>query len=206
MDGHTYLEVLLTDIDEVPQTDLTQLLEEAIKKGSYETVKVTSCMVGVNYFISSCHIYCNCLQLLLDKGAKPTVSSRHQPLLHDAAAAKHDSMKKIKLLVKTFKDIEISQTNSAGFTLLHIGADSKPPRMDLIDFALEKQVDISKKDKKGDTALHKVVKNYRDREIPWDTSEQVMELLLQRCNVSPNISNKQGLTPFTLLVICINHT
>ena len=120
-----------------------------------------------------------------------------RPLLLDAANSKHDSLEKVKFLVS--KGVDVSQTNGAGCTLLHVAAASKPPRPKLIEFALlNKGVHVDQTDKKGDTALHKVVKNYANRTIPWEASEKAMKHLLTKS--SSNVANKQGFTPFRLLV------
>ena len=119
-----------------------------------------------------------------------------RPLLHDAANSKHDSLEKVKFLVS--RGVDVSQTNGAGCTLLHVAAASKPPQLRLIEFLLSKDVYIDQTDRKGDTALHKVVKNYAERTIPWEASEKAMKVLLTKS--SSNVANKQGFTPFRLLV------
>ena len=82
-----------------------------------------------------------------------------------------------------------------------MAADGKPPRIDLLNYALEAGVDPNTKDLiDGDTALHKVTRNHRERTIPWKQSEQAMELLLQHPKIDPNIQNSRGLTPLGILV------
>ena len=120
-----------------------------------------------------------------------------RPLLHNAANSKHDSLEKVEFLVS--EGVDVSQTNGAGYTLLHVAAASKPPQLKLIEFVLlHEGVHVDQKDKKGDTALHKVVKNYADRTIPWEASEKAMKLLLTKSSL--NVANKKGFTPFRLLV------
>lgn len=121
-------------------------------------------------------------------------------LLHDAAKANHDALRKVKLLVD-FK-VDPSERNEAGLTLVHVAAWAKPPRIELLQFALDMGVDPNKKDSKGNTALHKVTKNYAERQTPWKASKKAMELLLNHPKIDPNIPNVKQVTPLQNLVRC----
>ena len=121
-------------------------------------------------------------------------------LLHDAANANYDNLDKVLLLIHSAK-LDPSQSNAEGMTLLHVAADGKPPKIDLLVLALEKGVNPNNQDvHEEDTALHKVTKNYTERTVPWKESERAMKLLLQDPKTNPNIRNAQGLTPFGILV------
>lgn len=141
---------------------------------------------------------CVVSKLLLDNGADPKATMRY--LLHDAAEANHHSMEKVDLLIK--HGLDASQENAAGLTLMHVAAGGKPPRLDLLQHALEEKskVDPNKKDRKGDTALHKVTRNFAERTVPWKQSREAMELLLSQTDIDVNAKNAQGLTPLRLLV------
>ena len=136
------------------------------------------------------------LKLLLKGGADPGACNRF--LLFEAAEANHDSVEKVGLLLDD--ELDPSQYNKAGQTLVHIAAGAKPPRLDLLDLALKIGIDPNKQDKKGDTALHKVTKNYAERTVPWCASEQAMIRLLRRDKIDLNVKNAKKKTPLHNLV------
>lgn len=141
---------------------------------------------------------CCLYKLLLDNGADPNAGRRH--LLHDAAEANCHSKSKVKLLID--KGLDASQENAAGLTLVHVAAGWKPPRNELLEIALEKEVDPNKLDKKGDTALHKATRNYAERTLPWKASKKAIKRLLRQSGINVNVQNVQGLTPLRILVRC----
>ena len=141
-------------------------------------------------------VVCVLSKYLLKVGADAS-STRY--LLHDAAKANHDSLNKVCVLMRDGK-LDPSQVSAEGLTLVHVAADRHPPTIDLLDLALKEGVDPNKKDSSGDTALHKVTKNYSERTVPWKKSEQAMELLLRHPQIDPNIPNSRGLTPLGILV------
>jgi hypothetical protein len=145
-----------------------RMLEEAVKRGSAATVK-----------------------LLLSKfEPDPEVCNK---LLFEATEANHDSVRKVELILDCLP--EASQLNKAGQTLLHVGAGGKPPRLDVLELALNKGVDPNIQDRKKDTALHKVTKNYAERKKPWWDSRKAMELLLKQDSIDLNKENAKGKTP-----------
>jgi hypothetical protein len=154
-----------------------RMLEEAVKRGSAATVK-----------------------LLLSKfEPDPEVCNK---LLFEATEANHDSVRKVELILDCLP--EASQLNKAGQTLLHVGAGGKPPRLDVLELALNKGVDPNIQDRKKDTALHKVTKNYAERKKPWWDSRKAMELLLKQDSIDLNKENAKGKTPLHNLVISQN--
>ena len=141
---------------------------------------------------------CNCLitKNLLDTGADAKAINH---LLHAAAKSNHDSLDKVILLTR-YAALDVSQVNAEEQTLVHVAADGKPPNTDILLFALDEGVDPNKQDANGDTALHKVTKNYSERKVPWRKSVQAMEHLLRHRDMQPNIANFRGLTPLEILV------
>jgi ankyrin repeat protein len=119
-------------------------------------------------------------------------------LLHDAVLANYENLDKVLLLIHSAK-VDPSQCNEERMTLVHIAADGKPPRIDLLVLALEEGVNPNIQDNSGDTALHKVTTNYTERMVPWKESEKAMKILLQDPKTKPNIPNAQGLTPLAIL-------
>jgi ankyrin repeat protein len=131
------------------------------------------------------------LKLLLSKfEPDPEVCNK---LLFEATEANHDSVRKVELILDCLP--EASQLNKAGQTLLHVGAGGKPPRLDVLELALNKGVDPNIQDRKKDTALHKVTKNYAERKKPWWDSRKAMELLLKQDSIDLNKENAKGKTP-----------
>ena len=86
--------------------------------------------------------------------------------------------------------------------LLHMAAGARPPRIDLLDLALEdiNNLDANKQDRNGDTPLHKVTKNLVERTVPWKASGLIMHKLLNLPNIDLNIRNSEGITPLRYLV------
>ena len=169
-------------------------------------------------FLASTQL-CVLSKYLLETGAVARPTSY---LLHDAAEANHDSLHKVRLLTDK-RNPHPSQVDAKGLTLLHVAAGGKPPKIELLDLALKTGADPkkgadpnkqdrngdtalkkdaypNKQDRNGDTALHKLAKNYSERTIPWEESEQAMEMLLGHPDILPNIQNSQGLTPLRILV------
>ena len=144
--------------------------------------------------ISQLAIVCVLSKYLLKTGADARSTSY---LLHDAAKANHNSLDKLRLLTQ---NVDPSQVSEEGLTLVHVAAGGKPPNTELLLFVLEKGVDPNKQDVNGDTALHKVTKNYSERKVPWKRSEQTMKILLRHTEIDPNIANSRGLTPLGTLV------
>ena len=120
-------------------------------------------------------------------------------MLYDAVEANHDSLDKVRLLTHN-ADLSPAQLNDKGMSLLSVAAGGKPPKIDLLVLALREGVNANQEDTNGDTALHKVTKNYSERTIPWKESEQALEILLRHPGIRPNIQNSQGLTPLRILV------
>ena len=141
------------------------------------------------------------LKLLLNDGVDPKACGSKY-LLFEAAEANHDSMEKVGLLLDY--QLDSSQQNEAGQTLVHIAAGGKPPRLDFLDLSLKKGIDPNLRDSKGDTALHKVTKNYAERTVPWMASEQAMERLLREDGINLNVKNAKGLTPLHNLVTILS--
>ena len=138
------------------------------------------------------------LKLLLVKFE--TGPRAYRNLLFEAAEANHDSVRKVELLLNRLRRPDRSQLNKAGQTLVHIAAGGRPPRLDLLELALEMGVDPNVQDKKKDTALHKVTKNYAERKKPWLASRKAMELLLKHDRIDLNKENAKGKTPLHNLV------
>ena len=146
-------------------------------------------------FLASTQL-CVLSKYLLETGAVARPTSY---LLHDAAEANHDSLDKVRLLTDN-GNLHPSQVNAKGLTLLHVAAGGKPPKIDLLVLALREGADPNKQDRNGDTALHKLAKNYSERTIRWKESEQSMKILLRHPDIQLNIENSQDLTPLRILV------
>jgi ankyrin repeat protein len=144
-----------------------KMLEKAVKRGSVNTVEL--------------------LLLSTDTDVKTSVR-----LFFEATKANFDRAAKVKLLSSSLP--HPSQQNKAEQTLLHIAASGRPPKLDLLDLGLKLEIDPNIQDRKGDTALHKVIKNYAEQTTPWSMSEQAMNILLH-AHTNLNLENGRGKTP-----------